>query len=198
MPSCSTVEFRQEHGPYSLHHWSIDIACRCVGCYREAGTIPSHGIGSQFQEQCHHCRALLSHSILQRRLMIFIAAHSAVERRSVLGHDTANLIWEVSCNCREDMVPCAATDEKVGHGAMRGVIGSLPSGCPTNHLQLMIIAMTHNVTAGFGQPADHVQMTCCSRPMHGISVVTFFANIDIEAALQQQIYYRQLPAMRRR
>jgi hypothetical protein len=57
------------------------------------------------------------------------------------------------------MVPGAAAHEKIRHGAVRGVVTSIPAGGPPDDLEIVVVAMPHDVAAGVGQPPHDVEVS---------------------------------------
>ena len=90
------------------------------------------------------------------------------------------------------MVPRAATEEKIRDGTMRGVVAPVPACCPTDHLKLVVVTLTHDVTARIREPPHDVQMTARCSPMHRVGVVSFLTRIHIQAAFQQQVHRRKV------
>src|SRR5215472_6484834 len=94
---------------------------------------------------------------------------------------------EVRGNCGEDMVASAAAQEKVRYCAMSGIITPVPTRRPTDDFQLVIVAVTYNITASVGEPLHYVEMTRSSGPMHCVGVVPLLAGVHIEPTLQEKI-----------
>jgi hypothetical protein len=96
----------------------------------------------------------------------------------------------------ENVVPRAATHEKIRNGLMRGVVTSVPARCPTDYLELVIVTVPDNITACVSQPPHHIQLTGCRGPVHRVGVVSLLAGVHVQAASQQEIHSRQVPSAR--
>jgi hypothetical protein len=157
-----------------------------------AVAIHRERIGAELQQQGHDRRPAHSHREMERQLVVLVATHPSVESGGILRHDPADFVRKVHRDRGEDVVPRAATDEKLRDRTMRGVVAPLPACCPTDHLELVVVTLAHDVTARIHEPPHDVQMTARCSPMHRVGVVSVLTRIDIQAASQQQIHRRKV------
>ena len=86
----------------------------------------------------------------------------------------------------------AAADEEIRHRPMCFVVAFIPAGCPADHLQGVVVALTDHVASRVGEAADDVDVTGGCGPVHRVGVVPLLARVDVEAARQQQLHGRQV------
>src|SRR5437868_11195603 len=94
------------------------------------------------------------------------------------------------------MVSRSSGDQKIGDGAMGGVVATFPAGRPTDHSECVVVAFTNYIAASVGESPYDIQMPCSRRPMHRVSVVAFLAGIGIDAAVQQKLDHPQVTVLR--
>ena len=90
------------------------------------------------------------------------------------------------------MMTRAATDEVVNHGAMRGIVATIPARSPADDFDLVIVTLAYNVTSGISQAAHNIEVTGRRRPVHGGGIVSLFASVHVKATVQQQIHHGKL------
>src|SRR5207253_3340991 len=96
---------------------------------------------------------------------------------------------------REDVVPRAATDQKVHNGTMRGIVAAIPATCPTDDFHVVVVTVSDDITAGISQPPHYIDVTAGRGPVHGVGVVSLLAGVHVQAASQQQVHHRQVPVL---
>ena len=163
---------------------TIDVRRRRVERDRLAGSIYGQRIGAELQQQRDHLRPVLLHREVQRQSVVLVAAHAAVERRGIGGHDPAHLVGQVHRDGREDVMPRAAADEQIHDGAMRVVVAPVPARRPADDLELVVVAAADDVAAGVGEPAHDVDVARGRGPVHRVGVVALLARVHVEPALQ--------------
>jgi hypothetical protein len=131
---------------------------------------------------------------VQRHLVVFVAAHAPVHGRRIPQHDPPDFVWEVERNGREDVVSCAAAFEKIRDSPVCGVVATVPTCGPADHLELMIIPLADHIAAGVSQPPNDLQMRGGRGPMHRVRVVSLLARVDVQASPEQQIHDAEVSA----
>jgi hypothetical protein len=134
---------------------------------------------------------------MQRQLVPLVATHSCVERRWIPGDDPAYFVLETHRDRRVDVVFGAATHEKVRDGPMRVVVGFIPAGRPSDHLELVVVAMSDDVTAGVSEETHDVEAAGSRGPVHGIRVVALLFDVRADATLQEKLDGGRFCALRR-
>ncbi len=94
-------------------------------------------------------------------------------------------------------MPRAAGQELVDDSTMGGVVAAVPACCPADHLELVIVALTDDVSTSVGQPSNDIDMTGSGGPVQGAGVVGRLTRIDVEAAREKQIDRVQVPIVSR-
>jgi len=83
------------------------------------------------------------------------------------------------------------------NGTMRLVVTTIPTRRPPDHLQLVIVAVSHDVAAGVGKPAHDVEMSRRAGPVHRVGVVSFLTRVDVESSPQKLVHHGELAGVGR-
>ena len=148
-------------------------------------------VGAEFDQERDHLRAVLGDGEVQRALVVLVAAHPPAQLAGVGLHDPADLVREIDRDRREQVMARAAADQE-----LRDLLVRMPARGPADHLEGVIVAAADHVAARVGEPSHHLEVPGCRRPVHRVRVVPGLAGVDVQAALQQQIYGLQVPAVR--
>ena len=190
-------EIHTAAGPEQLHHRPVDVRRHRIRRRRKTRTIRRLRIGPQLEQECDHRGAIHPDRKVQRPLKALVVTQRLCQRRRVGRDDAANFVLEPHRDGGEDVMPRAATDQKIRDGAMNGVVASVPACRPADDLEGVIVTVPDYITAGIGQLADDFQVTSRRRPVHRVGVVPLLARIHVQAAFQQQVHRGQLPGERR-
>ena len=196
MSTNGTHELRRYHRADLLHDAPIGLWCTRVHRHRLPRAIHGQWIGAELEQQRDHLLAIPEHGEVQRRPVIFVATLPASEGRRIGRHETAHFVRKVHRDGGENVVPRAATHEKLRNGTMRVVVASVPARCPTDDLELVIVTVPDDITARVSQSPHHVPLTGCRGPVHRVGVVSLLAGVHVQAAAQQEIHGRQVSLAR--
>ena len=87
-------------------------------------------------------------------------------------------------------MPRAAAHEQIHDRPMGVVVAPVPARRPADHLELVIVAVADDVSAGVGEPAHDVRLSRGRGPVHRVGVVASSRGVHVEPALQQQVHGR--------